>query len=305
MATSTSLGRVQPLYKGEYNPATIYYRLDNVYYQGNTYVCKVDSVTGIAPAEVSSYWQLVARQGEKGDQGITGSFGTPTGTAEVLPSGSDPTIEISASGPDTAKVFNFEFGIPAGPVGYDDVAASASALPAGSSPTAEAELIESGGETLLSFEFGIPAADGSGIKSIDGDITPDTSGNATLTAVRYGMSQTLSDAQKLIARGNIGAQEAGNYIEEPSSPSVGQFLQYNNEGEWVGTTINLVPTGASSDVGKYLRKSANGMIWADVQSLPSGGAEGAPLVKNSVDNYDVGWGTFISEEDIDAIINGN
>lgn len=309
MAASTSLGRVQPLYKGEYNPATVYYRLDNVYYQGNTYVCKVESVTGVTPAEVSNYWQLVAHKGEQGNQGITGSFGTPTGTAEVLPSGSDPTISVSASGPDTAKVFNFEFGIPAGPKGFTETSATATPLAAGASPTAAAELVTSGGTTTLAFEFGIPQADGSGAQSVDGMtpvVNPQTGlQDVQLTAVRYGGTQSLSEAQKGIARQNIGAQAAGDYIAEPSNPSVGQFLQYNNEGEWSSTSINLVPTGSASDVGKYLRKTGNSMIWADVQSLPAGGAEGAPLVKNSVDPYDVTWGAFISTSDIDAIIDAD
>lgn len=306
MAASTALGRVQPIYKGEYNPSTIYHRLDNVYYEGNTYLCKVDSISGVAPAEISNYWQLVAHKGEQGDQGITGSFGTPIGAAEILPSGSSPTIAITASGPDTAKVFSFDFGIPAGPVGYDAVAASATPLSAGSSPTAEAELVTESGTTTLEFTFGIPAADGSGAQAVDGvqpTLNPQTGlQDVALTAVRYGTSQSLSDAQKLIARGNIGAQAAGDYIAEPSQASSGQFLQYSNAGEWEAATINLVPSGSSSDVGKYLRKTNNGMLWADVQSLPAGGAEGAPLIKNSADNYDVTWGSFISSAEIDDIV---
>lgn len=309
MAASTSLGRVQPLYKGNYSPVATYYKLDNVYYQGNTYVCKVEEVSGITPAEISNYWQLVAHKGDQGEQGITGSFGTPTGTAEILPSGSNPTVTVSASGPDTAKVFNFDFGIPAGPKGFTEASATATPLAAGSNPSATAELVTEGGVTTLAFEFGIPSADGSGAQSVDG-MTPVVSPSTglqdiPLTAIKYGSNQSLSEAQKTIARNNIGAQQSGDYIEEPSNPSVGQFLQYNNNGEWAGASINLVPTGSSTDIGKYLRKTGNGMIWAEVQSLPAGGSEGAPLVKSSVDNYDVEWGSFISTEDIDAIINAN
>ena len=174
------------------------------------------------------------------------------------------------------------------------------------SPTAEAELVTEGGTTTLEFTFGIPAADGSGAQAVDGvqpTLNPSTGlQDVALTAVRYGTSQTLSEAQKLIARGNIGAQAAGDYIAEPSQASSGQFLQYSNAGEWEATTINLVPTGSSSDVGKYLRKTNSGMLWADVQSLPAGGAEGAPLIKNSADNYDVTWGSFISSSEIDDIV---
>ena len=59
-------------------------------------------------------------KGDKGDQGIQGEtgpaagFGTPTASATLLPSGSNPTASVTASGADTSKVFAFEFGIPSG-----------------------------------------------------------------------------------------------------------------------------------------------------------------------------------------------
>ena len=68
-------------------------------------------------------------------------------------------------------IFNFDFDLPAGPVGYDEVAASAESLPAGSSPTASANLVTEDDTTTLTFAFGIPSADGSGAQSVDG-ITP-------------------------------------------------------------------------------------------------------------------------------------
>ena len=55
--------------------------------------------------------------GPTGPQGPTGAaagFGTPVASATGLPVGSTPTASVSASGADTAKVFAFEFGIPAG-----------------------------------------------------------------------------------------------------------------------------------------------------------------------------------------------
>lgn len=58
--------------------------------------------------------------GQDGDVGPTGptgapaGFGTPTGSAIALSSDEVPTIEVTASGPSTAKVFNFAFGIPRG-----------------------------------------------------------------------------------------------------------------------------------------------------------------------------------------------
>jgi len=55
MSSQTSLGRVQPLFKGNYDVNANYYRLDNVYYNGDTWVCKSDNTSGVTPAE-GPYW---------------------------------------------------------------------------------------------------------------------------------------------------------------------------------------------------------------------------------------------------------
>lgn len=311
MAIATSLGKVQPLFKGTYYPSTTYYKLDNVEYEGNTWVCVNDDngsgghgIQGITPGS-NNYWTLVASKGN------TGSFGTPTAAAFDVAHGTPAVARVTATGPDTAKIFSFEFDIPEGPIGetgVQDVEVSATGrkqddsgdLEAGDSPWATAALNEE--NQTLTMVFGIPPGhDGQGAVSKVDTIEP-TNGNVNLGAVRYTVAQGLDESSKIIARNNIGAQKAGNYIAEPSQVSSGQFLQYSNEGEWEAATINLVPSGSSSDVGKYLRKTNNGMLWADVQSLPAGGAEGAPLIKNSADNYDVTWGSFISSSEIDDIV---
>ena len=72
---------------------------------------------------------LQGPQGPKGDKGDTGEagpagadgaaagFGTPTATAAQLASTAAPTVTVTASGDDTAKVFSFSFGIPKGEKG--------------------------------------------------------------------------------------------------------------------------------------------------------------------------------------------
>ena len=143
-ATVTSLGRVQPLYKGTYVHGTEYNQLDNVLYSGNTYVSLVNGNINHYPTD-SRYWQVIAQKGDRGVQGYTGSFGTTDGTV-TMHSSDDPTatVVVTNDGPDTAKNFHFAFNLPEGPVGYDDVAANATSLGAGTSPTAEAELITIG-----------------------------------------------------------------------------------------------------------------------------------------------------------------
>ena len=302
MASQTSLGRVQPLYKGTYDANTTYYKLDNVYYNGNTWVCTATSVSGVTPVEGSSYWQIVAHKGEVGPQGITGSFGTPTAAATKLGSDDNPTVSVTASGDDTAKVFAFQFGIPAGPKGFDQTSATAQALSAGSNPTVSADLVTSGDTTTLEFEFGIPAADGSGARSVDG-VNADGQGEVTLTAVKYGSAQSLSTAQQGIARSNINAQVAGDYVDEPASKEYGSFLQYAgsvSDPSWVATSINQVPSGGTA--GYVLRKQSSVYGWTPVYEIPDGGSTGSVLVKNSNGDYDCGWASTITTSDIDDII---
>lgn len=50
----------------------------------------------------------------EGKTGEAAGFGTPTIAVESLPAGSNATASVTASGDDTAKEFNFNFGIPKG-----------------------------------------------------------------------------------------------------------------------------------------------------------------------------------------------
>ena len=293
----TVLGRVQPNFRGTYSALTTYNKLDWVNYNGSSYVSKITGNSGHLPTE-AGYWQLLASKGDKGNTGDTGSFGVPTASAHSLISGSDPTVEVSASGPDTAKIFNFSFGIPAGPVGFDAVQASATSLPASAAATASASLSQVGDVTTLEFEFGIPAADGSGAKSVD-SITADAQGEITIGAVSYTRSQSLSDQQAGRARTNIGA------LAEPGQKSYGQFLQYGGDvsnPSWVAANINEVPVGGLA--GYVLRKQNNAYGWTPAYEIPSGGLSGAALVKTSNQNYDVGWESMATIAEIDQIIDG-
>lgn len=297
---TTALGRVQPNYRGTYDSGATYNKLDYVFYQGSSFICKTNGVIGIAPTN-SGYWQQVASKGDQGIQGYTGSFGTPSASASILPTGSDPTATVVASGPDTAKVFAFNFGIPAGPLGFTEVAADASAISAGAQPVATASLVGND-EKTLSFHFGIPAADGEGVKKVD-NIGPSAGGNVELGAVSYSMAQELSIGQKIQARDNIGAQVSGNYVTDPSLKSYGEFLQYGgNVGapSWVTVPIQEVPTGGTA--GYVLRKQTTAYGWTPVYETPAGGSIGSILMKNSSSDYDFVWSNPISNSDIDTMI---
>lgn len=52
------------------------------------------------------------QSGKDGTSGPAAGFGTPTASAVSVPSGMAPSVEVAASGPDTAKVLDFIFRIP-------------------------------------------------------------------------------------------------------------------------------------------------------------------------------------------------
>ena len=55
------------------------------------------------------------QQGQTGDTGPAGAdagFGTPTATATMTTRGSTPIVDVTATGPNTEKVFNFDFYLP-------------------------------------------------------------------------------------------------------------------------------------------------------------------------------------------------
>ena len=133
-----------------------------------------------------------------GPQGAAAGFGTPTASATTLAAGSSATVSVSASGEDTAKVFNFEFGIPAGPqgeqgpqgsqgpagsdgapgaaAGFGTPTASATTLAAGSSATVDVSASGEDTAKVFNFDFGIPLPPDTGMT-----ITPLAAASGTVT----------------------------------------------------------------------------------------------------------------------------
>lgn len=78
------------------------------------------SVTVTASGEDTSKvfdFEFVLPRGVTGPTGAAAGFGTPTASASVGAPGSTPAVSVSATGPNTAKIFDFDFVIPQGPTG--------------------------------------------------------------------------------------------------------------------------------------------------------------------------------------------
>lgn len=109
---STVLGKVTCTPRGSYSADTDYSVLDIVAYNGGSHMALKD-VSGITPNNDGVNWMQLAapgQDGEDGAQGPTGAaagFGTPTITVDE--STGTPQASVTASGPNTAKIFAFTF----------------------------------------------------------------------------------------------------------------------------------------------------------------------------------------------------
>ena len=98
-----NVGRVRPVYKGDYSSSASYVVLDRVKYQGQIWECVADAPAGTAPqGNASTYWVLLGVKGDKGDKGDTGARG-PKGdtgaTGEQGPQGPEgPKGDTGAKG---------------------------------------------------------------------------------------------------------------------------------------------------------------------------------------------------------------
>lgn len=78
--------------------------------------------SGGAGSPGKSAYEIAVENGFEGTEqewleslvGQSAGFGAPTASATSLANGEQPTVAVSASGENTAKVFDFRFGIPAG-----------------------------------------------------------------------------------------------------------------------------------------------------------------------------------------------
>lgn len=93
MATTINAGRVAMVPRGDYSATTAYKRLDVVTYNGSGWLCKADT-TGNAPADGSTYWQLLASKGDPGSGGAQ-SLKTVNGFSLVGEGDVKTTIDVA------------------------------------------------------------------------------------------------------------------------------------------------------------------------------------------------------------------
>lgn len=88
-----NIGRVRPVYKGEYDATKDYVALDRVLNDGILYECLVDAPAGTDLSN-SFYWNCLFSKGSNGDKGDTGPAG-----ADAMDGAKGPVGDTGAKGP--------------------------------------------------------------------------------------------------------------------------------------------------------------------------------------------------------------
>lgn len=165
---NTVLGKVSCVPRGDYSASATYTVLDIAGYQGGSYMA-LKTVTGVTPSNDGINWMqlsgpgLPGEQGEQGEPGAAAGFGQATATVDETTG--TPSVDVTTSGPDTAKVFNFAFSGLKGETGAKgdtgDKGDTGATGPQGVSIT-DAEINESG-RLIITLSAGEPIDAGNAV----------------------------------------------------------------------------------------------------------------------------------------------
>lgn len=201
--TTLNLGRVRPVWKGDWTSTATYLAFDFVRYtDGNVYLAVQDVPANYIPSSQTSYWVLFGAKGSKGDTGSAGGVGA---TGSQGPRGVTFTPAVSATG-DISWTNDGNLSNPGtvnirGPQGLKGDTGSQG--PAG--PTGPA------GTTNYNNLTNKPVSDTS-LKLAGGFADAKATGEALDKRVGVA-SQSFSDNEKTIARTNIGAADASDVVK--------------------------------------------------------------------------------------------
>ena len=243
------------------------------------------------------YWEPAARAwvnlANVGPVGPAAGFGTPTATG--LPAGSAPTV--TATGPDTAKVF--AFGLPKGDQGIQGITGATGAaagfgtptvtgLAAGAAPTITA----TGPDTAKVFAFGIPKGDKGDKGDAGANYTLPVATAAVLGGVKTGTNIAIA------ADGTISANLPGALIYKgtadvtaaaPATKAKGDVYIATTAGTVSATWTGITGTIAAGDMvlwdgAKWDRVGAAGFGVTTVTGTAPvvvGGTAAAPAISVS------------------------
>lgn len=225
---NTVLGKVSCVPRGDYNAGTTYYALDIVGYEGGSYLA-MKEVTGVTPSNDEVNWMQLSGPGLPGDQGPQGEPGAAAGfgtvSATVDETTGTPSVDVEASGPDTAKNFTFAFtGLKGNPGETPDIEiGTVNTLEPGQDATADI----TGTTPNLTLSLGIPKGQpGTSVSRIQR-----TSGTgAAGTTDTYTMYDSNDDAIGTFTVYNgANGTGAGDFMASGVVPMTGNLQMGNNK----------------------------------------------------------------------------
>lgn len=314
---NTVLGKVSCVPRGDYSASETYYALDIVGYQGGSYLA-MKEVTGVTPSNDQVNWMQLSGPGLPGADGVTftpsvseageiswtndgekenpepvdimgppgaaAGFGTVTATADNT-SSKTPSVDVQASGPDTAKNFSFAFSGLKGNSGEtpDITIGTVTTLEPGQDATAEI----TGTTPDLVLSLGLPKGQpGTSVSRIQR-----TSGTgAAGTTDTYTMYDSNDDAigTFTVYNGANGAG-AGDMMADGSVPMTGPLNMGGNK------ITNLGAPGADTDA---VRKSDLDAVAAEVDGILDGTtpAHLSPATDTKIGGVIIGEGLSVTED---------
>lgn len=239
-------------------------------------------------------------QGPKGDTGAAAGFGTPTATATQLEPTDQPTVQVSASGDDTEKVFSFRFGIPKGEkgdtgaqgergeqgekgdkgnpgedgasAGFGTPTASATQLEAGVPPTVSVQASGEDTAKVFAFSFGIPKGE-KGDTGVQGE--PGAKGDAGADGSPAGFGTPTASATQLESTQQPTVQVTAS---GENTAKVFKFVFGIPKGE-KGDKGDTGAQGATGETGPAGADGADGVTPAITATAEVDSTTGTPAVQ--------------------------
>ena len=301
---NTVLGKVTCTPRGAYSASTAYEVLDIVSYMGGSYMA-LKSVQGVTPSNDGTNWMMLAAKGDTGDtgsQGIAAGFGTPI--VNVDDTTGTPSANIETSGPDTAKVFTFNFsglkgetgaqgpqGVKGDP-GTDVESISRTSGTGAPGSTDTYTMYASDGSTIGTFTV-YNGANGTGTGDLMADGSVPMTGNLQMGGNRITNVGAPTAATDAVRQSDLEAvsNEVDGIISGETPITLPAATEAKIGGVIIGNGLSVtedgtisaddqLPTGGSA--GQVLTKTSNGEAWQNVPSeLPSGGTDGQILTKTA------------------------
>ena len=314
---NTVLGKVSCVPRGDYSASETYYALDIVGHEGGSYLA-MKEVTGVTPSNDQVNWMQLSGPGLPGADGVTftpsvseageiswtndgekdnpepvdimgppgaaAGFGTVTATADNT-SSETPSVDVQASGPDTAKNFAFAFsGLKGNPGETPDITiGTVTTLEPGQDATAEITGTTPDLALSLGLPKGQPGTSVSRIQRTDGT-------GAAGTTDTYTMYDSNDDAIGTFTVYNgANGSGAGDLMADGSVPMTGALNMGGNK------VTNLGAPGADTDA---VRKSDLDAVAAEVDGILDGTtpAHLAPATEAKIGGVIIGEGLSVTED---------